>query len=362
MALQLAIPVRGSTMPPIQTVFVIVMENHNWADFKGSPSAPYLNNVLLPMASHCERYMNVPGLHPSLPNYLWLVAGTNFGILDDRSPATGHLSTPYHLAALLRSAGITWRSYQEDISGNSVPLSYTNLYAPRHNPFVYFDDLTGTNDVNDAYGIAHNRPYSELAGNLASNAVARFNFIAPNLCHDGHNSCAPEYDPVRQTDNWLAAELPGILSSEAYQEDGAVFITWDESENGDSPIGMIVLSPLARGGGYWNDIYYTHSSLLRTVQEIFAVTPWLGDAANATDLADLFSPFGFSSVSASADGGVQLQAEGLIPGRTNVLETSTDLAQWRPLFTNTVATNRFIYTDTNSTREAMRFYRLKELP
>ena len=38
-------------------------------------------------------------------------------------------------------------------------------------------------------------------------------------------------------------------------------------------------------------IAYTHSSTLRTLQEIFGVQPFLGDAANATDLSDLFSDF-----------------------------------------------------------------------
>ena len=35
---------------------------------KGSPSAPYLNRALLPIASHAEQYYNPPNLHPSLPN------------------------------------------------------------------------------------------------------------------------------------------------------------------------------------------------------------------------------------------------------------------------------------------------------
>jgi len=52
---------------------------------------------------------------------------------------------------------------------------------------------------------------------------------------------------------------------------------------------MIVLSPLAKGGGYSNNIHYTHSSMLRTIQEIFNVSPLLGDAANANDLSDLFN-------------------------------------------------------------------------
>src|SRR5436309_2754740 len=48
--------------PPPSIVFLILMENHNWADVKGNPSAPYLNNVLLPAGSHAEQYYNPPGI------------------------------------------------------------------------------------------------------------------------------------------------------------------------------------------------------------------------------------------------------------------------------------------------------------
>jgi hypothetical protein len=39
--------------------------------------------VLLDTAAHAEQYHNPPGKHLSQPNYLWLEAGTNFGILAD---------------------------------------------------------------------------------------------------------------------------------------------------------------------------------------------------------------------------------------------------------------------------------------
>ena len=52
-----------------------------------------------------------------------------------------------------------------------------------------------------------------------------------------------------------------------------------------------MLSPAARGHGYANTIHYTHSSTLRTLEEIFGVRPLLGDAAHATDLRDLFRTF-----------------------------------------------------------------------
>ena len=276
----------------IRTVFVIVMENHNWSSIKGNASAPYINTTLLPMASHAEQYYNPPGVHPSEPNYLWLEAGTNFGVRNDDAPSENHQGTTQHLVTLLSAAGISWKAYQEDISGTVCPLKSSGLYAPKHNPMVYFDDVTGGNDLQSASCIAHERPYTELASDLQQNTVARYNFITPNLCHDMHNSwgCATR-DSVKNGDTWLAQALPPILQSRAYADGGALFITWDEGEGGDGPIGMIVLSPAAKGDGYSNTIHYTHSATLRTIQEIFQVTPLLRDAANGPDLRDLFKTF-----------------------------------------------------------------------
>src|SRR5207249_3224526 len=146
----------------------------------------------------------------------------------------------------------------------------------KHDPFVFFDDVTGSNNPADAYCIAHVRPYSELASDLSNNTVARYNFITPNVCHDMHDSCAPLNDEVKQGDVWLSTEVPRILASQPYAAKGVLFITWDEAKTGDGPIGMIVLSPVAKGGVYSNRIQYTHSSTLRTVEEIFVVSPLHG--------------------------------------------------------------------------------------
>jgi phosphatidylinositol-3-phosphatase len=353
-------------LPPIRTVFVIVLENHNWLEIKDSPIAPFINQTLLPLSSYCEQYFNPPKLHPSEPNYIWLQAGTNFGITNDGNPSSNHQNTTNHLTDQLDFAGISWKSYQEDISGMIVPLTSTDNYVPRHDPFVFFDDITGTNDPNYIYGIAHIRPYEELAGDLTNNSVARYNFITPNLCDDGHSSCAPQHNSIQQIDDWLASEIPKILDSAAYSNNGAIFITWDEGEGiegdtvSDGPIGMMILSPLARGGGYFNNIHYTHSSCLRTIQEIFNLSPWLGDAANATDLSDLFGPITIKSLQHDGSGLVSLNITGVVPGRTNYVETSTNLVLWNIISTNSSSSNSFSFIDMNATNCGQRFYRVRE--
>jgi hypothetical protein len=276
----------------IKTVFLIVLENHNWSSIQGNTSeAPYINSLLSgannSQTSYATQYFNPPGNHPSLPNYLWLEAGTNFGIADDNLPSGHPLNTASHLVALLNNAGISWKAYQEGISDGTCPLSDNYPYAPKHNAFVYFNDVNGSS----SYCAAHERSYSNLAGDLANNTVARYNFITPNLCDDMHDSCSPTHDAIKQGDSWLQSNLPTILGSQAYKNGGAVFITWDEGEGSDGPLGLIVLAPAARGHGYHNAIRYTHSSTLRTLEEIYGVRPLVGDAQNATDLSDLFATF-----------------------------------------------------------------------
>lgn len=270
----------------VKTVFVVVMSNQNWVNVKDNSNAPYTNS-LLPIAASASNYFSPPGVQTALPNHLWLEAGTGFGILFDSSPSVNHQSTASHLSTLMMNAGLSWKTYQEDIDGRSCPVTSAASYSTSDNPFVYFDDITS----NATVCLAHVRPYSELAADLSSNTVARYNFIKPNLCNSMHQACAPTSNPIKQGDNWLSQEIPKILASAAYQAGGALFITWDHGAANDSPIGMIMLSPYGRKG-FTSANRYTHGSTLRTFQEIFGLTNFLGAAVAETALDDLFLPAG----------------------------------------------------------------------
>ncbi|HEX3664418.1 MAG TPA: alkaline phosphatase family protein [Rhizomicrobium sp.] len=286
----------------IKAVFIILMENRNWTgdgnrDIKGNPDAPYINGTLLPMSSYANAYYNPPHIHPSLPNYLWLEAGTNFGILNDGTPREFEQNTTNHLVTQLDSANISWKAYLEDVTGRTCPLKNrgkldkggTPLYAVRHEPFTYFADVTNNLNKHSSYCISHLGRYSDLASDIANDALPQYVWITPNICNDMHDRCSG--DPVAYGDKWLSKNVPPILNSDAYRNGGALFITWDEADKGDGPIPMIVLSPFAKGGGYSNTIHYTHGSTLRTFQEIFGVKPLLRDAKKETDLSDLFRAF-----------------------------------------------------------------------
>jgi hypothetical protein len=279
----------SGVLPAVKTVFVIVLENHNWVDIKGNAAAPYLNGTLLTQGAHAEAYFNPSGNHPSEPNYIWLEAGSNMGLTTDIDPSASH-SVPVgndHLTAQLERAGKSWRSYQEGITAGTCPTQSHGFYAAKHDPMVFFQDVSGSPpSASNAACAANIRPVSELETDLASDNEADYNFIVPNLCNDEHGASGCGGNLIKASDDWLANIVPKILASEAYKDAGALFITWDESEHGDNPIGMIALSPFAVPG-HVSNVHYTHSSTLRTVEEIFAL-PKLRDAASATNLSDLF--------------------------------------------------------------------------
>jgi hypothetical protein len=315
LALSLA-PNATAQMEKVKTVWVIMMENHNWTgnnagaafgapDIKGNPLAPYINGELIKRSAHAERYFNPPQNHPSLPNYLWLEAGTNFGILTDNLPTDDNLNTTQHLTALLEQKNISWRTYAEPDFGNPVyddcPLGW-NEVDPNHVPQIYFSDMTDGFNAASSQCISHVRPYHQLATDLADHTVARYNLIVPNTCDDGHEGVSPcdttaPADNTARSDEWLRKNVPLITNSREYREGGALFIIWDEGEDSgvyrDGPIGMFLLSPFAKGHGehgYTNYVHYDHSSTLKTIEEIFDLQPLLGAAADdkTKDLCDLF--------------------------------------------------------------------------
>src|SRR5689334_10865297 len=85
-----AITTTPAARPPQWTgsVFTIVMENHDRSQIIGNAAAPYINGLAkqgAEAAGYHDSYV-----HPSEPNYIWMVAGENFGILNDADPNRGN--------------------------------------------------------------------------------------------------------------------------------------------------------------------------------------------------------------------------------------------------------------------------------
>ena len=249
------------------TIFTVVMENHSRGDILGSSQAPYINQ--LAQAGAVAAGYHDAYVHPSEPNYIWMVAGENFGILNDDDPnAANVITSTSHLADQIESAGLTWKAYQEDM-GQTCDLSSHGTYAVKHNPFAYFADLNGWDGRQfnpTPRCIDHLVDFSQLDVDLAAGQLPDYVFITPNLQNDMHDGS------VAQGDAWLSAQVPKILASERYQNGGALFLVWDEgSSQGDDPP-FLVVSPNAKPG-FVSKTDYDTSAFLKTVQAMLGVEP-----------------------------------------------------------------------------------------
>jgi hypothetical protein len=248
---------------------LIVLENRDYASVIGSGSAPYVNQLAHRYGLATHAYASS---HPSLPNYLELIAGTTFGISSDCTSCSVDGPT---IADQLDTAGIGWRAYMESMPSPCFTGAASDGYAKKHDPFVYVRHLR------DGAGCARVVPFSELSTDLASGRAAPFLWVTPNLCNDGHD-CGDG-----QVDRWLQGVLTMVQGSSWYRQGGAVIVTWDEGTSSagccqtahGGQVATIVVSTATTPGSHL-DRPVDQGGTLRTLEELYRL-PFLGDAGCA---------------------------------------------------------------------------------
>ncbi|MFO0723506.1 MAG: alkaline phosphatase family protein [Myxococcota bacterium] len=284
-------------IPRFTHVFVIVMENTSEDTLQMSTNTPYIHGLISAWSSASD-YHGVT--HPSMPNYLAMTSNVDTsGIHCDCQPTggtcnalncnliSGNCGCPQmaqHLGDQLEAAGLSWKDYGEDM-GSPCNTSIAGDYAPKHVPFLYYDNVLS----NSARCNAHVVDYSNFAGDLS--APATYSLIAPNLVHDMHNPITGGATNLANGEAWLSTNVPPILASSAYTSGGLLVIVWDEDDlsgilRPDDPIPMILISPYAKHGGFVSAIHADHKALLATIEDGLGL-PRLGSASTAP-LADYF--------------------------------------------------------------------------
>jgi hypothetical protein len=276
------------------------MENHDAEEiYQDTDNAPYIH-ALMAQYAHTENFDDeLPLEIPSEGHYVWMEAGTHHfsdALFDDDSPPSSSVSTgsTRHLVTQIRNAhnGLTWMSYQEGLNEDTgaCPIQRSGFYVPKHNPFVFFRDISGDPPSKDnAYCAAHHKPYSALQADLAGE-LASYVFITPDECHDMHSEGGcPEENPIRTGDRWLKAELPRLIAY-ADKHAAVIFITFDEGGS-TSKLPFIAVGSMIKPH-YTGTERYSHSSQLKSVELILGLPP-LPTVASSNDLSDLFKPGAF---------------------------------------------------------------------
>jgi hypothetical protein len=347
-------------------VFLIVMENRTDTDILGNANAPFINSYAK-LVNQATDYFAVG--HPSAPNYLEIVGGSNFGVASDFWPnwiqtgcvdnapnstgcnnavtpiavaqldnpvvatatnstqCNGQISlsgpplpnncalrdypatlfTPKSIADQLVAAHKTWKTYQESLPTVEPGVAQVNysdgawsnlspaavfapgpiqkLYAVKHDPFVYFQNIEVGEDENLSLEQVKDFDGPDgLWADLQSDAP-NFSFIVPNQCHDMHGfvsggtpicsslTAAESGLFIRQGDAEVQKLVEGIKASRAWNHGrNAIVLVWDENDFSDSANRVILLveTNYARNGTL-SSKPYDHFSLLRTLEAGFGL-------------------------------------------------------------------------------------------
>jgi phosphatidylinositol-3-phosphatase len=290
-----------SAVPPKYpgTVFTIVMENHSRHEIIGNGDAPYISSLAKQFAV-ANGYHDA-FVHPSEANYLWMVSGENFDVLDDNDPIDHHLDSTSHLVDQIEAAKLSWKSYQEGM-GAPCGLASHGRYAAKHDPFVFFNDVNGWDGTQfqpSQRCIDHVVDYSALATDITNDTIPRYAFITPDLDDDMHDGS------VQDGDAWLSHEIPKIMATDAYQNGGTIFLLWDEGggypAEDDPP--FLIISPNVKPG-FASEADYDTSSYLKTVEVILGIaTLPCADLAERTAIPAMTDMFTSSIDSAPPFGG-----------------------------------------------------------
>jgi phosphatidylinositol-3-phosphatase len=271
------------------------MENKGAAQIYGNfADAPYLNQRLSFGARAAAFVDELPALQ-SEGHYILMEAGTNsfsdhtFETSDSPSMANSTNST-LHLSTQLTAAGIPWMSFQEGMQRGTCPIESIGSYAPRHNPFLFFQDVSGAPpSLTNTFCIDHHRPYQDFAASLAHGELSGYVFITPDLCHDMHGdpSCPTGIDVnanIRAGDQWLSTELPRIIDY-ATEHDAIVFIVFDEGD-ASNLIPFAAFGPRVRANTV-TTVPLSHRSLVKSAEQLFGL-PVLDTVVSANNFADMF--------------------------------------------------------------------------
>ena len=298
-------PGRAAGVPALSHVFVIVEENTNFSDVFGAhkAEAPFLNALADAHVRHDAYYGTS---HVSLGNYISMVSGQMPSVLDhiDCPPYPLCVRPGPTIGKQLDTAGKSWRGYFTKMPAPCTHPSglidtFQSGYATRHNPFVYFSEIVH----NVPYCKAHDVPYeTSFAADLAA-GPRTLSYIVPDTCNDGHDAgCMGNKTQIQILDEWLAANVPPILSYVNSHPGSALFVTFDEASPSDTSgccnqfmpflfggghVGLVMVAPGLERSGYRSHVKANHYSLLRTIEAGFGLPP-LAKAAQVPPMADLF--------------------------------------------------------------------------
>ena len=250
----------AAPVPAHDRVVILIMENKG---YDVAAAQPYTQSL---MAQGATFFRSFAVVHPSQPNYFALFAGSTLGVNSDACPAPGSPFSAENMGHAMATAGKTWRAYSENLpTPGGTACSYdgsvsSGLYTRKHDPWTYFTNVDHQNE----------RPYSDLAVDIAANPLPNLVYVVPTNCHNSHNSSTPGCS-VADADVWLSQNVPQILA--ALGPNGLFVLTWDEDDNATgNRILTVFVGPHVQQG-VMSTVSVSHYTMVKTFCLALGIPP-----------------------------------------------------------------------------------------
>ncbi len=264
-------------VPRSKHVVVVTLENHSYEQVIGSSQMPYFNQLASRYAIADQYYAT---MHNSLSALMWIVAGQTVTTHDN----TMQYFNVDNIVRHMQSDGRSWKVYASHLPYSGYLGYNTGEYVKRHNPIAYFTDV----ESSLKYNIVPSTP--NFQRDIANGTLPEYSYVTPDLIEDAHSA------PLADADKWLKANIPQLLASKQFQEDGILFVVWDEGDvqpkdnrYGGGRIATLVIGPHVKPG-YHSKIQYDHQSLLHSTCLALALSGCPGAGAEAVPMTDFFNP------------------------------------------------------------------------
>ena len=273
-------------------VLIIVLENVDYERAMQDPS-------LAALASQGASFTNFHALfHPSYPNYLAMIAGSDFGLhrrgsyLGDRQVNFPDDAVHKTIADRLVAAGLDFKQYAEELPAGTCPWNVSGLhvadkrgnYVRRHVPFLSF------REVQEKWCDHVIAVDSAKADNYfvrdAKQGLVAYSFYTPNMNHDGHDTNA------QVAGAWVKKFLEESFPAKLRQGT-LVVVTFDESGgNEDNRIYTVFLGDMVKPADKQDPgalrRHYTHFSVLRTIEDNFGLEPLTANDREAEPITGIW--------------------------------------------------------------------------
>jgi phosphatidylinositol-3-phosphatase len=296
-------------VPAFDHVYVLIGENTSLSQLT-TKVAPYQLGTLKAQSAWFSDYWGIS--HYSTSNYIAMTSGQYLPCHQaDEKPATCNQTGVANLFGEMNDAGVSWIDWNESMPQpcwlvNAGKNTSSNAYRVKHDPAVYFGEVTSTftGDQGDAFcqehvlstGTTDPNDTSTFDARLKAGTMPQFNLVSPNMCEDGHDNCKPTGTPIKQFDDFLAREVPKIMTSPSFTSNSVIFVVYDEGQDGGPGKAVKFAGgnvPFMVLGDHVHPAVYTqtrnHYSLLRTIEDGLGITTHANNAETASTLGNIWN-------------------------------------------------------------------------